>query len=213
MTSRISNIRKDYTKDTIKLNDLDINPIYQFKKWFDNALKSNVLEANAMVLSTVTPEGMPQGRVLLLKDIDENGFTFFSNYNSSKGKDLSSNSMASMTFFWPELEQQIRISGSVDKIKYETSKAYFESRPRGSQISALASPQSQVIKSRGSLSKEVERLERTYEGKDIPMPSSWGGYLLKPVKIEFWQGRSSRLHDRFLYEKINEGWRILQLAP
>lgn len=213
MANKISDIRKDYTKDTLNLNELEVNPISQFKKWFDKALKSDVLEANAMILSTVTPDGIPQGRVLLLKEVDEKGFTFFSNYNSSKGKDLSSNPMASMTFFWPELEQQIRITGSVNKINSESSKAYFESRPRGSQISALASPQSEMIISRNSLSEEVGRIEKTYEGKDIPMPKSWGGYLLVPIKIEFWQGRSSRLHDRFLYQKINDEWRICQLAP
>jgi len=213
MANKISDIRKDYTKDTLNLNELEVNPISQFKKWFDKALKSDVLEANAMILSTVTPDGIPQGRVLLLKEFDEKGFTFFSNYNSSKGKDLSSNPMASMTFFWPELEQQIRITGSVNKINSESSKAYFESRPRGSQISALASPQSEMIISRNSLSEEVGRIEKTYEGKDIPMPKSWGGYLLVPIKIEFWQGRSSRLHDRFLYQKINDEWRICQLAP
>ena len=213
MVKDISDIRKDYIKFSI--NDLSLNtdPIQQFETWFHNAQISNVLEVNAMVLSTVSKKGVPSGRVLLLKGVEKQGFTFFTNYKSSKGNDLEFNSNASMTFFWPELEQQIRITGKVKKIDQALSESYFHSRPRGSQISAAASNQSSKIDHRNVLVTEVERLENEFEGKEIPKPESWGGYLLQPTKIEFWQGRESRLHDRFLYEFIDGNWQISRLAP
>lgn len=213
MVKDISDIRKDYIKFSI--NDLSLNtdPIQQFETWFHNAQSSKVVEVNAMVLSTVSKKGVPSGRVLLLKGVDKEGFTFFSNYNSSKGNDLEFNPNASLTFFWPELEQQIRITGKVKKIDQALSESYFHSRPRGSQISAAASDQSSKIDHRNVLVTEVERLEKEFEGKEIPKPESWGGYLLEPTKIEFWQGRESRLHDRFLYEFIDGNWQISRLAP
>ena len=213
MVKGISAIRKDYIKFSI--NDLSLNtdPIQQFETWFHNAQSSKVVEVNAMVLSTVSKKGVPSGRVLLLKGVDKEGFTFFSNYNSSKGNDLEFNPNASLTFFWPELEQQIRITGKVKKIDQALSESYFHSRPRGSQISAAASDQSSKIDHRNVLVTEVERLEKEFEGKEIPKPESWGGYLLEPTKIEFWQGRESRLHDRFLYEFIDGNWQISRLAP
>jgi pyridoxamine 5'-phosphate oxidase len=213
MMTNISDIRTDYTKYSIDELGLNANPIEQFKTWFNHAQKAKVNEVNAMVLSTATVTGIPSGRVLLLKGVEDNGFTFFTNYTSSKGNELEANPFASMTFFWSELEQQIRISGKVTKIDVEQSEKYFNSRPRGSQISAAASNQSAKVEHREVLTNEVRRLEQLYEGKEIPKPENWGGYILEPAKVEFWQGRASRLHDRFLYELIDGSWQISRLAP
>jgi len=209
----IADIRTDYTKFSIDEFGLKDNPLDQFNDWFNHALKTQVSEVNAMVLSTVSPKGIPSARVLLLKGIENGGFTFFTNYNSSKGNDLAINPNACLTFFWQELEQQIRVTGCVEKIEENLSKAYFHSRPRASQISALASQQSSVVKRREDLTNEVERLEKLYENKEIPKPQHWGGYVLKPTSVEFWQGRSSRLHDRFLYQEVEGVWQIERLAP
>ena len=209
----IADIRTDYTKFSIDEFGLKDNPLDQFNDWFNHALKTQVSEVNAMVLSTVSPKGIPSARVLLLKGIENGGFTFFTNYNSSKGNDLAINPNACLTFFWQELEQQIRVTGRVEKIEENLSKAYFHSRPRASQISALASQQSSVVKHRDDLTNEVERLEKLYENKEIPKPQHWGGYVLKPTSVEFWQGRSSRLHDRFLYKEVEGVWQIERLAP
>jgi len=209
----IADIRTDYTKFSIDEFGLKDNPLDQFNDWFNHALKMQVSEVNAMVLSTVSPIGIPSARVLLLKGIENGGFTFFTNYNSSKGNDLAINPNACLTFFWQELEQQIRVTGRVEKIEENLSKAYFHSRPRASQISALASQQSSVVKHRDDLTNEVERLEKLYENKEIPKPQHWGGYVLKPTSVEFWQGRSSRLHDRFLYQEVEGVWQIERLAP
>ena len=209
----IADIRTDYTKFSIDEFGLKPNALDQFSEWFNHAVKSNVTEVNAMVLSTVSGKGIPSARVLLLKGIENGGFTFFTNYNSSKGSDLALNPNACLTFFWPELEQQIRVTGLVEKITESLSDAYFQSRPRGSQISALASSQSSKVNRREDLTNEVERLEEYYEGKNIPKPTSWGGYVLKATSVEFWQGRSSRLHDRFLYEEVDGAWQITRLAP
>ena len=209
----IADIRTDYTKFSIDEFGLKDNPLDQFNDWFNHALKMQVSEVNAMVLSTVSPKGIPSARVLLLKGIENGGFTFFTNYNSSKGNDLAINPNACLTFFWQELEQQIRVTGRVEKIEENLSNAYFHSRPRASQISALASQQSSVVKRREDLTNEVERLEKLYENKEIPKPQHWGGYVLKPTSVEFWQGRSSRLHDRFLYQEVEGVWQIERLAP
>lgn len=209
----ISEIRTDYTKNSIDVKDLDSNPIGQFKKWFENAQELGVLEVNAMVLSTASKDGVPSGRVLLLKGIVDGGFVFFSNYNSAKGKDLEENPTACMTFFWSELEQQIRVSGAISKLNSKSSTEYFHSRPRKSQISALASAQSEKIMNRSCLEEKVKEIESKYEEKQIPKPKDWGGYILHPNKLEFWQGRSSRLHDRFEYEMIDGCWNIARLSP
>ena len=210
---KISDIRTDYTKLSIDEFGLKANPLDQFIEWFDHAVSTNISEVNAMVLSTVSTKGIPSARVLLLKGLENGGFTFFTNYNSSKGIDLAANPNACLTFFWKELEQQIRVTGIVEKIDTHLSEAYFHSRPRGSQISALASQQSSIINNREDLTNEVVRLENKYENKEIPKPEHWGGYVLKPTSVEFWQGRSSRLHDRFLYENIDGIWHISRLAP
>ena len=213
LMKNLADIRTDYTKFSIDELGLKSNALDQFKNWFNHAVKSNVSEVNAMVLSTVSQKGIPSARVLLLKGIENGGFTFFTNYSSSKGTDLAVNPNACLTFFWSELEQQIRVTGIVEKIDESLSEAYFHSRPRGSQISALASSQSSKVNSREDLTNEVERLEALYENNEIPKPATWGGYVLKATSVEFWQGRSSRLHDRFLYEEIEGVWQISRLAP
>lgn len=213
MKNKIADIRKDYKRDFMSFEDLKSDPIDQFNIWFNNALRLDVMEVNAMVLSTVSREGIPSGRVVLLKDVDYSGFTFYSNYNSSKGLDMKFNHNVSATFFWPELEQQIRIKGTVMKLNTESSDIYFKSRPKGSQIAACASNQSNLIDDRSVLENEVNRLEKLYKNKDIPRPEHWGGYLLSPSKIEFWQGRASRLHDRCLYELHSKCWKMNRLAP
>lgn len=213
MKNKIADIRKDYIRTRMSFEDLKSNPIDQFNIWFNNALSLDVMEVNAMVLSTVSEDGIPSGRVVLLKNVDYSGFTFYTNYNSSKGLHMKFNPNVSATFFWPELEQQIRISGTVVKLDTESSDIYFKSRPKGSQIAACASNQSNLIDDRSVLENEVNRLEKLYKNKDIPRPDHWGGYLLSPSKIEFWQGRASRLHDRCLYELHSEGWKMNRLAP
>ncbi len=211
---KIEDLRIDYTKFSMDEFDLLSNPIDQFNNWFKNALNSKVSEANAMVLSTVSSQNIPSARVVLLKGVQSNGFKFYTNYDSFKGKELAENPNACLTFFWPALEQQIRITGLVEKIDATVSEAYFHSRPRGSQISALASNQSAKIADRVILVDEVARLEKLYADTTVPKPEFWGGYLLKPTKVEFWQGRSSRLHDRFLYEKLEaNNWQVSRLSP
>jgi len=213
----ISDIRKEYKlkelSDVVALPD----PIRQFDLWWNEALSSHIDEANAMTLATVSPEGLPDGRIVLLKGYDAKGFVFFSNYESAKGKDLAAHPQACLVFFWKELERQVRISGHVERVSPEESDAYYHSRPAGSQIGAWASPQSQVIWSRQVLEENVrEYTERFGEGV-IPRPPHWGGYRVVPGALEFWQGRPSRLHDRLLYT-YQEGpsgphWAIQRLAP
>ena len=211
---KIEDLRIDYTKFSMDEFGLLANPIDQFNNWFKNALNSEVSEANAMVLSTVSSQSIPSARVVLLKGVQSNGFKFYTNYDSFKGKELAENPNACLTFFWPALEQQIRVTGLVEKIDATVSEAYFHSRPRGSQISALASNQSAKIPDRVILVDEVARLEKLYADTTVPKPEFWGGYLLKPTKVEFWQGRSSRLHDRFLYEKLeDDNWQVSRLSP
>ena len=213
MKNKIADIRKDYKRASMSFEDLKSNPIDQFNIWFNNALSLNVMEVNAMVLSTVSKDCIPSGRVVLLKNVDYSGFTFYTNYNSSKGLDMKYNPNVSATFFWPELEQQIRIVGTVMKLDAESSDIYFNSRPKGSQIAASVSNQSTLIDDRSLLEKEFNRLEKLYKNQEIPRPIHWGGYLLSPFKIEFWQGRASRLHDRCLYELHGESWKMYRLAP
>ena len=208
-----ADIRTDYTKFSIDEFGLKASALDQFKAWFTHAVNTNVSEVNAMILSTVSKHGVPSARVLLLKGVENGGFTFFTNYNSSKGLDLAVNPNACLTFFWRELEQQIRITGIVEKIDENLSEAYFHSRPRASQISAVASNQSSIVNRREDLTNEVERLEKLYENNEIPRPENWGGYVLKPTSVEFWQGRSSRLHDRFLYSEVEGVWQIERLSP
>jgi pyridoxamine 5'-phosphate oxidase len=213
--ANIADLRRDYKLKSLEVADVDSNPIQQFKVWFDEAIKSDVLEPNAMILATASDTGFPNARVLLLKGVEEQGFIFFTNYESEKGKELAANPAAAMVFNWLDLERQVRIRGKVVKISEEESTNYFQSRPKDSQIGAWASPQSRVIKSREVLEQNQDFLREEYKKAFVlPRPDNWGGYCLIPSEIEFWQGRSSRLHDRILYTKFNESeWKIERLAP
>lgn len=209
----IQNLRQDYRAAELSEADIDKNPIAQFAKWFKDALDAKLYEPNVMTLATAGLSGKPSSRILLLKGFDEDGFVFFTNYNSKKGKDLQENPQAALQFFWPELERQVRIEGIVTKATAEASTAYFHSRPKGSQIGASASPQSTVIPDREILEERVKELTAAYQETEVPRPEHWGGYVLKPAHIEFWQGRPSRLHDRITYTSVNGVWTINRLAP
>lgn len=209
----IKNLRKEYTLKKLDKSDVDKNPYLQFNNWFSEALDANVLEPSAMIVSTVNKNNQPSARVLLLKEVTEKGFVFFSNYNSSKAVDLEINNNACITFFWPELERQVRIEGTVTKVSEDESIKYFNSRPEGSKIGAWASEQSTIVASRMDLEDKYEFYLEKYKDLPIPKPDFWGGYILDASKIEFWQGRSSRLHDRIVYEKTKENWNIFRLAP
>ena len=213
MNEQIAALRKDYRLKTLNEEDVAPTAIQQFRRWWEEAVASQIDEVNAMTLATATPDGVPSARIVLLKGFDDEGFTFFTNYNSAKGKMIEANPKAALIFFWKELERQIRIEGDVAKLSSEGSDAYFNSRPVGSRIGAWASPQSIVIPNRHVLEDNVEKyVEQFKEG--IPRPPHWGGYVVKPVKIEFWQGRSNRLHDRILYTLQQDNtWRIERLAP
>ena len=209
----IDSIRKEYTQESLDTQDVDQNPITQFKKWLEEAIQAEVLEPTAMTVSTVSKEGKPHSRILLLKGLDERGMVFYSNFESEKGQDMRTNPFVGLNFFWAELERQVRVEGKVSQISQEESETYFKSRPRGSQIGAWVSPQSQEIPSRDFLEERIKEISAKYEGQDVPMPAHWGGYLLKVNKLEFWQGRPSRLHDRIVYQLEGDKWRIFRLAP
>lgn len=214
MLDLIANIRKDYQLKALSENDADPNAIAQFGKWWKEAQESDILEVNAMTLATSSSDGIPSARIVLLKGFDESGFSFFTNYDSFKARQLQENPRACLVFFWKELERQVRITGLIRKLPEAVSDAYFNSRPEGSRIGAIVSPQSQVIKSREWLENKVEQLIVNRESKTIERPSYWGGYLVKPIGIEFWQGRSNRLHDRLQYSLQADGhWTIERLAP
>lgn len=211
---KIQDIRKDYKLSSLETENVNQNPIEQFKIWFSDALENNVLEPNAMVLSTVDTQSKPHARIVLVKDFSDLGFTFFTNYESNKGRELAHNQFACLTFFYPEMERQIRIEGTVSKISRTDSVAYFQTRPFGSKVGAHVSHQSTRINSREELEQKQLQIEKTYENIPIPIPEYWGGYLLTPNKIEFWQGRSNRLHDRILYALDQENyWQISRLSP
>jgi len=209
----IQNLRQDYRSAQLSEADVNTDPIQQFKIWFGEAIAAQLYEPNVMTLATADRDGNPSARIVLLKDFDENGFVFYTNYESKKGRELAENPTAALVFFWPELERQVRIEGLVRKVDDETSAAYFHSRPVGSQIGATASPQSQVISDRSLLEEKVAELSAAYEGKEIPRPLHWGGYVVIPDFMEFWQGRSSRLHDRIAYDLVEGSWIINRLAP
>lgn len=210
----IAAIREDYSKGSLSKNDTLENPFAQFQLWFDQALKADVLEPNAMVLATINKEGYPSSRIVLLKDLKAEGLSFFTNYTSQKGNDIACNEKVSLLFFWGELQRQIRIEGEVSFLDEEDSDEYFASRPKGSQIGAWSSPQSQVIPDRAFLESRVLAKENEFSASNIvPRPPFWGGYLVKPIRFEFWQGRSSRLHDRIVYTKESDKWIKNRLAP
>lgn len=209
----ISSIRKDYQLKSLSETDVDAHPIDQFGKWWDEALISKIDEVNAMTLATVSQDGRPSARIVLLKGFDENGFVFYTNYESEKGQQLIKQPVASLVFFWKELERQVRIEGTCEKVSDRESDEYFHSRPQGSQLGAWASPQSRVIKGRSVLEENIKQLEMRFSKETIHRPSHWGGFRVIPDKVEFWQGRSNRLHDRILYQKSSDGWAISRLAP
>jgi len=210
----IASIREEYSKYSLDERDVATNPFTQFQRWFDEAIKSKVDEPNAMVLSTLTREGFPSSRVVLLKDLKVNGFSFFTNYRSRKGEAIANCNKVSLLFFWPELQRQVRIEGLIEKLPVEDSDEYFASRPKSSRLGAIASPQSSVINNREFLQDRVEKLSQEFSESDtVPRPEYWGGYLVKPVRMEFWQGRSSRLHDRIEFINSESNWNIQRLAP
>jgi pyridoxamine 5'-phosphate oxidase len=212
--STIQNLRTDYISESLSENDVLPNPYLQFEKWFTEALNAKVIEPNAMTLATATQNGIPSARIVLLKEFTLEGFVFYTNYNSQKGKELESNPYASLVFFWADLERQVRIEGVVEKVTEEESAEYFYSRPKGSQLGALTSPQSQTIPDRKFLEDKLIELQEEYTIKDIQKPEYWGGYRLIPNRIEFWQGRSSRLHDRIVYiQNKDSTWKFERLAP
>lgn len=212
-SAKISQIRTNYTLNTLDREQLAKHPMQQFEQWLNEAIEAKVAEPTAMHLATANKEGKPSGRIVLLKDTSQDGFTFYTNYQSRKGVEMAENPYGCLNFFWVELQRQVRIEGSIKKVSLEDSQSYFNSRPRGSQISALISPQSQVVKNRELLELKVRDAKKQYEGQDIPKPAHWGGYLLAPLYIEFWQGRASRLHDRLCYTLKNGEWTIERLAP
>jgi len=202
------------TQETLDEQLIDRDPIAQFQRWFADAVADGLPLPEAMSLSTITPEGKPTARMVLLKRVDAQGFVFFTNYRSAKAIELAANPNASLVFFWPQLERQVRVEGVVSKTTAAESREYFATRPRGSQIGAWASPQSEVIPGREVLEQRRSELEETYRDREIPWPEHWGGYCLKPERIEFWKGRRDRLHDRVLYVRQSDGsWTIQRLAP
>jgi pyridoxamine 5'-phosphate oxidase len=209
----IADLRQDYRQAALLESEADPNPIAQFQSWFAAAVAAQLPEPNAMTIATATPDGIPSARIVLLKDVDDRGFVFFTNYNSHKGQELTANPQAAIVFLWTELERQVRIQGRVEKIAPAESDEYFYSRPPGSRLGAWASNQSEVVADRHVLDQQLADLEAKYANQEIPRPEHWGGFRVMPTMIEFWQGRSSRLHDRLRYRLIDGDWVIDRLSP
>lgn len=210
----LGKLRSEYAASGLEAKDMDPNPLMQFQTWLDAAVKAGIKEPNAMCLSTVTADGRPSARIVLLKGIEEGHFTFYTNYQSHKGTELLANPACALTFYWPALERQVRIEGVASRTSEERSDAYFHSRPRGSQLGAWASPQSTLLKERDILDARMKDIELRFKDmKVIPRPRQWGGYDVEPVIIEFWQGRANRLHDRLRYLLVEGAWNIYRLAP
>ncbi len=209
-----SNLRTEYTSRALLESEADPDPVRQFQSWFDDAVKSGVPEPNAMTLATATANGTPSARIVLLKGVDERGFIFYSNYTSRKGRELLENPRAAVVFHWVSVARQVRVEGKIVRLSREESEEYFHKRPVGSQLGAWASHQSEAIANREALDNAMHEVSKRFEGKEIPIPPSWGGYALLPDRIEFWQGRENRLHDRLVYTRAKSGgWSIARLAP
>ncbi|MBT8401047.1 MAG: pyridoxamine 5'-phosphate oxidase [Rhodothermia bacterium] len=212
MKESLESLRTEYGRSELSTDTVDPDPIGQFAVWFREAAEAGVQEPNAMTLCTASSSGTPSGRIVLLKDVTPDGFTFFTNYLSRKGSELEENPRASLVFWWKEQERQVRIEGDVQRLSIDASDAYFSVRPRGSRIGAWASPQSSVIPSREVLEERAREIEARFDG-EIPRPDFWGGFLLKPRRLELWQGRPNRLHDRICYSRSEAYWKIERLAP
>ena len=209
-----ADLRRDYALAALDITDVVADPIEQFQRWFSNAVHSAIPEPNAMTLATVDGDGAPDARIVLLKGVDTRGFSFFTDYRSRKGQDLLAHPQAALVFFWQALERQVRIRGTVHTLDRDESAAYYGSRPRGSRVGAWASEQSSVIVDREQLESRVREVEARFaDGADLPLPPHWGGYLVVPTQIEFWQGRQSRLHDRIRYRLLSGGWTTERLSP
>lgn len=213
MTASLGDLRRQYATAALDRSSLDDDPFAQFRRWFAEAERAQLLEPNAMTLATADVSGRPSARVVLLKGIDARGLVFFTDYRSRKASELAANPRAALAFLWKELERQVRVTGDIERVTPEESAAYFRTRPRGSRLGAWASTQSAELPERAMLEREVARVDKQYPGDDIPLPPHWGGYRLLPDEFEFWQGRENRLHDRFRYARDRERWQIARLSP
>jgi pyridoxamine 5'-phosphate oxidase len=213
MSLSLADLRREYARARLDESTVSPDPITEFARWFEEAVKAQVMEPNAMTLASVSSEGIPSARIVLLKGFDQRGFVFFTDYRSQKGAELQGNPHAALVFYWAELERQVRITGQASTIPRDESEAYFSTRPRASRISAWVSHQSQVIGSRRQLEDRIPEVDTRFPGDDVPLPPHWGGFRLSPTALEFWQGRTSRLHDRIRYVREDTGWRIERLSP
>jgi pyridoxamine 5'-phosphate oxidase len=210
----LADLRRDYSRASLSESEVDPDPVRQFLQWFDEARTAEVLEPTAMTLATATPDGRPSARLVLLKGVDEQGFVFYTDYRSRKGEELSANPIAALVFYWPEIDRQVRITGSVVRVSREESEAYFRTRPIGSRFGAWTSHQSAVIPSRAALEQRLQEVMERFGDGDVPLPEYWGGFRVAPEVVEFWQGRPNRLHDRLRYTRRSDGvWIVERLSP